>query len=398
MSKRAFMEPTARPSPGTTLEDLHNGRRRIERLLIDMLTLQFEVAEQVADLVHSRSCGETLSRNATLAVEKHQEKVRHSPGRPLRIKPLNSNPSWHSESDREHHETSELDGFGTFDFQRQVSDDSHVWNSSEGNAYVLALKKKVGAFLHETEPARLPDNWPESIELRPELQHECKERRSLMRSVSRDVCDCSTSRSVNQHFFIIHPRSVARITLDIFSSALLIVDLTLTPLVLAWDVPIRGGLLVFSLSVATFWIGDLCVNFLTAYTSEDGSSRHGPTACDQTVPQDVVCRRSLRGAQRLGQCRPGIEKLRQSAARALREAEPSASHPCDHPLYPVLPDVGGLLGLLQHHWRQRGELHRRHMHCRSMAEPSALLCLVCSRATCTQRHRFALDPRGHDGG
>ena len=146
-------------------------------------------------------------------------------------------------------------------------------NISECNENVLALRRKVGDFLRVEAACKPPlDNWPESIEVRPDLLDRCKDFcRESAGMGSAKLLDFSTSGNVVQHFFVMHPSSFAHITLDVFSSVLLLVDLTLTPLILAWDVSLRGGLLVYSFTAASFWTGDLCMNFLTAYISEEGS-------------------------------------------------------------------------------------------------------------------------------
>ena len=58
-----------------------------------------------------------------------------------------------------------------------------------------------------------------------------------------------------------NPDSPLWVCFDLVSSVLLLVDLTMIPYVLAWNVPIEGGLLVFSFVTALIWTCDVIRNF-----------------------------------------------------------------------------------------------------------------------------------------
>jgi len=65
--------------------------------------------------------------------------------------------------------------------------------------------------------------------------------------------------------FVLHPNSNFRSMLDFFSLCILAYDLTLTPLILAWDIEVDGVLYIMSVVIAVWWTLDIFFNFRTGF-------------------------------------------------------------------------------------------------------------------------------------
>jgi len=173
---------------------------------------------------------------------------------------------------------------------------------------------------HQLKLKRLPDKWPQCVELQPELLVDVDEipvRSSLSRSSStwsQNTKISGRSRNSNQQRCMLRPDSCKHIGLDIFGAVLLLMDFTLVPVILAWEVPIRGGVLHFAVSTAMFWTGDILVSFFTAY-----SSQLGLVTDRRLVIKHYLRRRTRRAKQTWTEscprCKRGWSRLWCSASR-----------------------------------------------------------------------------------
>jgi len=126
----------------------------------------------------------------------------------------------------------------------------------------------------------LPEAWPESIVLRDVLI-----QRKVDNSWVRSARATSILPSLQNPAFldnsrlqrlVLHPQRVVRVCFDILSIVLLAVDLTLIPVMLAWDLSIEGPLLGFSLCTSVFWAFDICMNFVSGYYLDGGEVEMRP--------------------------------------------------------------------------------------------------------------------------
>lgn len=68
-----------------------------------------------------------------------------------------------------------------------------------------------------------------------------------------------------KHGCVIHSRLFWRVCFDFFSVFVLIFDLLLTPVILAWEVQINGSLKVVNRLSLAFWSIDMVLNFSTGF-------------------------------------------------------------------------------------------------------------------------------------
>lgn len=130
-------------------------------------------------------------------------------------------------------------------------------------------------------PPTLPPLWPQVLELRQHMEDGPKKvRRSntldgwrkTTTSGRYSVKDADMYDLKNEgrscRFSVIHPASKSRLAIDVASLCILVVDLTLTPYVLAWDVPYEGFILVWSWFTVGLWTVDVGLNFMSGYTRD----------------------------------------------------------------------------------------------------------------------------------
>lgn len=67
------------------------------------------------------------------------------------------------------------------------------------------------------------------------------------------------------HRCVLNPSSLPRMYIDICCIMVLLYDLVLTPFILAWDVPLKGWLMVGMWVTCAFWTGDMCLTLRTGY-------------------------------------------------------------------------------------------------------------------------------------
>lgn len=140
-------------------------------------------------------------------------------------------------------------------------------NSSRTESDISEVQKRT-AFT-------LPNAWPKSIELRPSLAQKTAQMMSVDYAAFTDESSRTVmlKRSTATRFnlrktsnkWVIHPSSRMRLAVDIFSISILMVDLTMIPVVLGWDLELEGLLLYFSLFTCSYWAFDIALSFLTGY-------------------------------------------------------------------------------------------------------------------------------------
>lgn len=140
-------------------------------------------------------------------------------------------------------------------------------------------------------PDTLPPSWPEGLALRPCMDGEGLEvepsdsqgqqqwRRA--RSGSRRRSQRLSSTIMPKHRSdalllvlrrylpagaVIHPASQLHLAVHIFNLLVLLVDLSATPYILAWEVPYAGILIVWAWMTVTLWTLDIIVNFVSGFT------------------------------------------------------------------------------------------------------------------------------------
>ena len=291
---------------------LEAGQRRIEMLLSDMLSLQREVASRVAEITHVNDLQdvphvrspEALQQASPLChgsqkyhrMEHNMSKERHEERKQTsqpRI-PSSRLPSHQSEEAEGSQiivtasDEGDVHGDDNLPLQQprplpcerrtEVNGSSPDTSSSgwpTAEHFVRLVTDETESSSWHLKLKRLPDKWPLCIELQPELLVDVdgspiRPSRSRSPILSQNTKITGRSRKSNQQRCILRPDSCTHIGLDIFGAVLLLVEFTLVPVILAWEVPIRGGVLQFAVSTAIFWTGDILVSFFTAYSSELG--------------------------------------------------------------------------------------------------------------------------------
>lgn len=129
----------------------------------------------------------------------------------------------------------------------------------------------------------LPQGWPETVPLRGVLvAHDLD--RSIGRSAGSMTANMIVDKNEAQVFqsssrwqcFILHPSKRLKVGFDVVSMTLLAVDLTLIPVLLAWDSEISGPVLAFSIFTSIFWAQDILVNFFSGYYRAGGEVEMRP--------------------------------------------------------------------------------------------------------------------------
>lgn len=136
-------------------------------------------------------------------------------------------------------------------------------------------------------PPTLPEDWPQPLSPRPWLEltldethhphpHDSTRGRASSYSFKRiepQLLSRASGSSVNwrqvrlqDEFKALNPNSTLCLCVDIFSIGILIADLTLIPVVLAWNLTVEGALKWFTWCTLSYWTVDLLLNFTTGYT------------------------------------------------------------------------------------------------------------------------------------
>ena len=79
------------------------------------------------------------------------------------------------------------------------------------------------------------------------------------------IQSCSRVRTFFSHLDVLHPHSKFRLLLDVVSLFILAFDLTLTPVILAWDMQVSSTFFVMSVVTASWWTVDIIFNFRTGF-------------------------------------------------------------------------------------------------------------------------------------
>jgi len=129
----------------------------------------------------------------------------------------------------------------------------------------------------------LPLHWPAVLKMRDELQAlamrddaQTENARTLASRSRRTSTQALTSDApavvhkdqdidTKAPFFIMKPNSRIRSSIDLLSIAILFYDLTLIPVVLAWDLEYSGFIWVMAWVVVGFWTLEMCLNFISGY-------------------------------------------------------------------------------------------------------------------------------------
>lgn len=132
----------------------------------------------------------------------------------------------------------------------------------------------------------LPTHWPATVTLRDGInkRHLSGVVSTHFASNSVSLLQKQTSRELSPstwRFCVLHPQSKVKVFLDVLSIVILIADLTLIPLVLAWEIAMEGSLFYFSTCTATFWGLDIAVNFVSGFYEDGGEVQMRPTIIAQ---------------------------------------------------------------------------------------------------------------------
>lgn len=119
----------------------------------------------------------------------------------------------------------------------------------------------------------LPPTWPVSIQKRDGLDSETtvtdtKERWAVSgkQIACRNPAHHAAKSFVGAFYGLpISPNSTFHLFCDLCSVMILVVDLTLIPVILAWNVTLDGGLKLFAQFTTLFWSWDVVLNFLTGF-------------------------------------------------------------------------------------------------------------------------------------
>jgi len=153
----------------------------------------------------------------------------------------------------------------------RVSVDAYVSQSS-------AVEDTAEGLLH----SKLPPNWPCQLKIhdsyRPYMSlveggafqiNYSRPRGSLGSAGSAELmhmAGSSPADTVKGPWFIIHPNSWGRSIYDMLSLAILFYDLTVVPLILAWDVQLTGAWEAASWITVSFWTSDIFISLITGYS------------------------------------------------------------------------------------------------------------------------------------
>mmetsp|Transcript_30522 Transcript_30522/g.71258 ORF Transcript_30522/g.71258 Transcript_30522/m.71258 type:complete len:1088 (-) Transcript_30522:115-3378(-) len=153
-----------------------------------------------------------------------------------------------------------------------------------------ALSQEEALDEKEEEPAETPavgmftTRWPKDLAPLPIAQFDYKSefhRRGSFETASAHTCDDglgkvqafqssgSPLRQFLEKYVVIDPTKTTHMLYGCLSLVVLLHDLIVIPILLAWDVPTDGIFRVAAWTTACFWTLDVCVNFFTA-VSKDG--------------------------------------------------------------------------------------------------------------------------------
>eukprot|EP00930_Biecheleria_cincta_P023591 TRINITY_DN17026_c0_g1_i4.p1 TRINITY_DN17026_c0_g1~~TRINITY_DN17026_c0_g1_i4.p1 ORF type:complete len:927 (+),score=130.99 TRINITY_DN17026_c0_g1_i4:126-2906(+) len=140
------------------------------------------------------------------------------------------------------------------------------------------------------EIPKLPDAWPIMLRSRQALEESNERACRVSGSFSRLNVVCANSRrqySDSAHAVgatgdatlaqrcVMHPNSRLRMFIDCCTLVIMIYELWLTPLLVAWELSLTGVPLIFNQFTATFWTIDLALTFVTGfYHNGDLKMRH----------------------------------------------------------------------------------------------------------------------------
>ncbi|CAE8686777.1 unnamed protein product [Polarella glacialis] len=137
--------------------------------------------------------------------------------------------------------------------------------------------KPSNSSLFESEPefseCFLPPNWPGCIDSRAFGNRISLDQAAAETSISGftlpfhdELQQIRKSREINN--CVLEPTSRARMSFDLIGVVVLMYDLLVTPVMLAWDVPLEGWLFGVTIFVVTFWTLDVCVTMRTGFYSK----------------------------------------------------------------------------------------------------------------------------------
>lgn len=264
------------------LQRLSEAQHRIEQTLADVAKQQLQVAEAVADMrgflgaIHKGKCVE--EQETSSSEESHLI--------------LGDNSA----------DDCEDDGGDSDPLQDGVSNKSlgsmrrgvSVARSSTARKSTAISTISFAEFSNENralepsvEPSvsSLPEAWPSSL-----LQREGIRRVRVTESLSTMVSVRNSTMKAHhaeaeltakaamwmRPSFMLHPQNWFKVFWDMSSVVILVTDLTLIPVILAWDIDLEGVLLGFSLFTSTFWAADVVVSVRSGFYYEGGDVEMRP--------------------------------------------------------------------------------------------------------------------------
>lgn len=130
----------------------------------------------------------------------------------------------------------------------------------------------------EDMPFTLPESWPRSIKLREGLRtnlptEQCRSHvipTAVSSGIRKSEMSWKTywSEGPWKKLHAIHPNSHLVIAIQASGIFVLLVDYTVLPLVLAWDLPIQGWLAICTVGSVFFWTTDIIINFLVGFETD----------------------------------------------------------------------------------------------------------------------------------
>jgi len=128
-------------------------------------------------------------------------------------------------------------------------------------------------------PDALPPTWPECLQKRTKLSRNSLQSHKSLHGLATPATTTPVSgkfgrKSANglsregRQFQVLDPNSHFRVLLDLCSVLVLLYDLTILPVMLAWEVSFTGFHTTFQFASNVYWSFDLVINFLTGFDHE----------------------------------------------------------------------------------------------------------------------------------
>ena len=148
---------------------------------------------------------------------------------------------------------------------------SHMTNTTiSHSSEMVDMHEMVSEYFHHkstintstmlAEP--VADTWPGDLQVRDFLHVASSRSIAFMTPVCLDSMIDWDMHSGESHWWpVLNPLAPSLVVLDVVSIIHLLFDLTLIPWMLAWEIPVEGVLLYFSVFTCLFWTLDIFMNF-----------------------------------------------------------------------------------------------------------------------------------------